>query len=225
MAQSKPLEMVVVFDLDDTLYKEIDYQISGFNAVCTWINDVYGFTLWSELEKLIQLKVQDVLGGLCDAAGLQPSVKETLLWVYRLHQPLIQLSPGVDAFLNELETNCQAAILTDGRSVSQRLKLKSLGLSHLPVYISEDYGSEKPAPDRFKFIMREMPAMRYIYVGDNLKKDFLAPNELGWISICLRDNGKNIHKQMLGEELNNHMPKFWVNNFFELKGIIAHESL
>lgn len=225
MAQSKPLEMVVIFDLDDTLYKEIDYQISGFNAVCTWINDVYGFTLFSELEKLIQLKVQDVLGGLCDAAGLQPSVKETLLWVYRLHQPLIQLSPGVDAFLNELETNCQAAILTDGRSVSQRLKLKSLGLSHLPAYISEDYGSEKPAPDRFKLIMREMPAMRYVYVGDNLKKDFLAPNELGWISICLRDNGKNIHKQILAEEINNQKPKFWIDNFFELKGIIEHEHL
>lgn len=225
MVQSEPLEMVVVFDLDDTLYKEIDYQISGFNAVCTWINDVYGFNLWSDLEKLIQLKVQDVLGGLCDAAGLQPSVKETLLWVYRLHQPLIQLSPGVDAFLNELETKCKAAILTDGRSVSQRLKLKSLGLSHLPAYISEDYGSEKPAPDRFKLIMREMPAMRYVYVGDNLKKDFLAPNELGWTSICLRDNGKNIHKQILTEKINNQMPKFWIDSFFELKGIIAHKSL
>lgn len=225
MAQSEPLGMVVVFDLDDTLYKEIDYKNSGFNAVCTWIKTVYGFNLWSDLEKLIQLKTHDVLGGLCDAAGLHPSVKETLLWIYRLHQPLIQLSPGVEDFLNELETNCQAAILTDGRSVSQRLKIKSLGLSHLPVYISEDYGSEKPAPDRFKLIMREMPAMRYVYVGDNLEKDFLVPNDLGWTSICLRDNGKNIHKQVLGEEVNNHMPKFWINNFFELKEIIAHEYL
>jgi putative hydrolase of the HAD superfamily len=225
MVQSEPLEMVIVFDLDDTLYKEIDYQISGFNAVCNWINDVYGFSLWAELERLIQLKVQDVLGGLCDAAGLHPSVKETLLWVYRLHLPLIKLSPGVDAFLNELEANCQAAILTDGRSVSQRLKLKSLGLSHLPAYISEDYGSEKPALDRFKLIMREMPAMRYVYVGDNLKKDFSAPNQLGWSSICLRDNGKNIHKQIFEKGINNQAPKFWIDNFFELKRIITHESL
>jgi putative hydrolase of the HAD superfamily len=225
MVLLESLEMVVVFDLDDTLYKEIDYQISGFNAVCIWIKNVYGFNLWGDLEKLIQSKVQDVLGGLCEAAGLQPSVKETLLWVYRLHQPLIQLSPDVDAFLKELDTSCQAAILTDGRSVSQRLKLKSLGLSHLPAYISEDYSSEKPNLDRFKLIMREIPAMRYVYVGDNLKKDFLAPNELGWISICLRDNGKNIHKQILEEEINNQIPKFWIDNFFELKRIITYESL
>jgi putative hydrolase of the HAD superfamily len=209
--------------MDDTLYKEIDYQISGFNAVCTWIMEVYGLTLWSDLENLIQSKTPDVLGGLCKAAGLQPSVKETLLWVYRLHQPLIQLSPGVATFLGELEPDWQAAILTDGRSVSQRLKIKSLGLSHLPNYISEDYISEKPALARFELIMREVPAKQYVYVGDNLAKDFLAPNALGWITVCLRDNGNNIHKQIIKEEAKNQLPKLWINNFFELKERIKHE--
>jgi putative hydrolase of the HAD superfamily len=225
MARYDSMSLVVVLDLDDTLYKEIDYQTSGFNAVCTWIKHVYGLNLFLVLENLIQLKTKDVLGGLCDAAGLQPSVKETLLWVYRLHQPLIQLSPDVDNFLNELDNNWRVAILTDGRSVSQRLKLKALGLSYLPAYISEDYCSEKPALDRFELIMREISAERYVYVGDNLEKDFLAPNSLDWTTICLRDDGRNINKQILNEEIKNQKPKFWIDNFFELKRIITYESL
>lgn len=225
MAQHEPLALVVVLDLDDTLYKEIDYQISGFNAVCNWINTVYGLALWAELEKLLQLNAPDVLGGLCKAAGLQPSVKETLLWVYRLHQPVIQLSPGVFDFLNEIEANCQVAIITDGRSTTQRLKIKALGLSHLTSYISEDYCSEKPASDRFELVMREMPSLRYVYVGDNLNKDFLAPNRLGWTTICLRDNGMNIHNQIIEEKTNEQKPNLWVGDFFELKRIIKDEYL
>jgi putative hydrolase of the HAD superfamily len=225
MAQSDALELVVVFDLDDTLYKEIDYQNSGFDAVCNWIKKVYGLSLWLDLEKLLQSKTPDVLGGLCKAAGLQPAAKESLLWVYRLHQPLIQLSPGVAAFLDELEANWQAAVLTDGRSASQRLKLQALGLGHLPAYISEDYASEKPAPDRFELLMREMPAVRYVYVGDNLEKDFLAPNKLGWTTVCLRDNGRNIHKKIISEKSIFQNPKFWIEDFFDLKSIIQHESV
>jgi putative hydrolase of the HAD superfamily len=225
MAPCDPLELVVVLDLDDTLYKEIDYQISGFNAVCNWIENVYGLDLRLDLEKLLQAKNLDVLGELCKAAGLQPAVKESLLWVYRLHQPMIQSSPGVAVFLNELEATWQAVVLTDGRSVSQRLKLKALGLAHLPAYISEDYGSEKPAPDRFELVMREMPAIRYVYVGDNLKKDFIAPNKLGWTTVCLRDNGRNIHKQIIEEETNFQNPEFWIEDFFELKGKIKNEAV
>lgn len=224
MAQSKPLAMVVVFDLDDTLYKEIDYKNSGFNAVCTWINNVYSLDLTIELKRILASNTIDILGEFCKSAGLQPSVKETLLWVYRLHRPSIQLEPGVSKFLNELEANWQAAILTDGRSVSQRLKLKALDLTHLPIYISEDYDSFKPCPKRFELIMSEMPARRYVYVGDNLEKDFIAPNQLGWTTVCLRDNGSNIHKQIIVGKEGIKMPKFWVEDFFELKSKIRSED-
>lgn len=35
----------------------------------------------------------------------------------------------------------------------------------------------------------------FYYIGDNLRKDFVAPNKLGWQTICLLDNGENIHSQ------------------------------
>lgn len=221
MVQSEPLEMVVVFDLDDTLYKEIDYQTSGFNAVCTWINDVYGLSLWADLESLRQDKTQDILGELCRVAGFQPSVKETLLWVYRLHEPAIQLMPGVVDFINVLNGNWGVAILTDGRSISQRLKLKALGLENLPTYISEEHCSEKPSPARFELIMREFPASRYVYVGDNLRKDFFAPNALGWTTVCLRDDGRNIHPQIKQEKFSDGEPHLWIDDFAQLKNFLC----
>ena len=53
-------------------------------------------------------------------------------------------------------------------------------------------------------------------MGDNLKKDFLTPNRLGWQTVCLRDDGRNIHKQD-GEGVTEEMnAKIWVDRLPEL---------
>jgi putative hydrolase of the HAD superfamily len=216
MEQLESRQGVIVFDLDDTLYKEFDYQMSGHKAVCQWVQSVYGRSLWDELHKLRATGVPDLLGELCLVAGLPITVKESLLWVYRLHQPRISLAPEIAEFLRDLNSNFHVAILTDGRSVTQRLKLKALALDHLPIYISEEYGSEKPSSDRFELIMRDLPAKGYAYVGDNPKKDFIAPNALGWLTFGVRDQGKNIHTQNLEGLDDNHLPKQWINSLEEI---------
>ena len=41
---------VVVFDLDDTLYKEIDYLKSAFQEIADYFRDQYGiYVLWGEM--------------------------------------------------------------------------------------------------------------------------------------------------------------------------------
>lgn len=42
---------------------------------------------------------------------------------------------------------------------------------------------------------RRAPHLTYMCVSDNLKKDFIAPNALGWETVCPLDDGRNIHKQ------------------------------
>lgn len=216
MAQLEAKSTVVVLDLDDTLYKEADYHASGLVEVCRWIEVLYGISITAGLNELRESGETDLLAGLCRLAGLPLSVKESLLWVYRLHQPTIRLTEQVSDFLENLKNKYQVAILTDGRSISQRLKLKALGLSHLPAYISEEHGADKPSPVRFELIMREMPATRYFYVGDNLKKDFIAPNGLGWTTVCLRNDGRNIHRQDVTGLHLNQLPSFWVDTLDEL---------
>lgn len=216
MELSEPVGAVVVLDLDDTLYKEVDYHTSGLAAVGRWIESLYGRSVTAGLRELQESGEPDLLAGLCRIAGLPLSVKESLLWVYRLHQPDINLTAQANNFLKNLVAKYQVAILTDGRSISQRLKLKALGLSHLPAYISEEHGADKPSPLGFELIMREMPADRYIYVGDNTEKDFLAPNALGWRTIGLRDDGRNIHRQDLSKLLPNQLPGRWVDSLDEI---------
>lgn len=221
MAQPNPKDTVVVLDLDDTIYKEADYQASGLTEVCRWLEALYGISITAELDELRESGENDLLAGLCRLAGLPVSVKESLLWVYRLHQPAINISAKDSDFLKNLEIRCQVAVLTDGRSISQRLKLKSLGLSHLPVYISEEHGSEKPSPVRFELIMRNNPAAHYFYIGDNPKKDFIAPNNLGWTTVCLRDDGRNIHRQDLTKLSPNQLPNHWINSLHEFLTLLC----
>jgi putative hydrolase of the HAD superfamily len=221
MAFHESSDTVFVLDLDDTLYPEIDYQTSGYMEVCRWLEEIAGISLLQDLASLRKRNEPDVLGALCELAALPFATKESLLWMYRLHVPKISLSAPVTAFLQVLRERYRVAILTDGRSVTQRQKIKALGLADIPVYISEEYSSEKPAPYRFELIMKEMPANRYVYVGDNLKKDFIAPNALGWLTFCLRDQGKNVHSQEVEGMDVKQMPSFWIDSLDETLGLLC----
>jgi putative hydrolase of the HAD superfamily len=107
-------------------------------------------------------------------------------------------------------------ILTDGRSVTQRLKLRALGLAHLPVYISEEFVSEKPEALRFERIMRDFPAHAYVYVADNPAKDFLAPNALAWKTVGVRGDARNVHAQDATRLSAENVPRVWIDDLADL---------
>jgi putative hydrolase of the HAD superfamily len=216
---------VVVFDLDDTLYQEADYVYSGVQCVCDQIDTLYGKSLYPEVRDALRQNPRvDWLAMLCECVGLPPAAKESLLWLYRLHEPDIKLSVSCETALEKIADAASAiAVLTDGRSITQRLKLKSLGLSALPVYISEEYGSSKPAPDRFRAIESDFPADQYVYVADNPVKDFLGCNSLGWIGIGMRGDSQNIHSQSLQDHPKTSLPAYWVNDCEELCRLLLKE--
>ena len=84
--------------------------------------------------------------------------------------------------------------------------------------ISEEVGSSKPEPLNYTLVEEHFPNKKYTYLADNWKKDFIIPNERGWESIGLIDNGKNIHNNaseyMVFE---NHRPKKLIRYLSELK--------
>ncbi len=215
---------VVVFDLDDTLYSEADYVDSGVRHVCTQINSLYGNDCYKAIQghRLQDAKL-DWLSLACELTGLKPSVKETLLWMYRLHLPDISLTENCSASLEKIKSAALGvAILTDGRSVTQKLKLASLGLSHWPAYISEDFGSAKPNPDRFLAIQKDFPADKYVYVADNIQKDFLGCNPLGWLGIGMRGSDRNVHSQSTQGMPEVALPVCWVNSWEELTEVLLN---
>ncbi|MBS0512578.1 MAG: HAD-IA family hydrolase [Proteobacteria bacterium] len=211
---------VFVFDLDDTLYKEADYHLSGVRAVLRKIERLYKKDISSRVTQWIDDGATDLWGEICEELNLPESVKQSLLWEYRLHQPEITLDPAIKCMLDWLvQRSAGLAILTDGRAITQRLKLAALGLDNLPAYISEEHGSEKPSPNRFRAIQYLHPERQHVYIGDNPAKDFLAANELGWISIGLRGDERNVHSQeVLGLDP-RCLPKIWINSLSELHNL------
>ena len=194
------LPWFVVFDLDDTLIAESDYQISGINAVEQHLEELLQKQVKGFLLAAHSRGVSDLWGFACDLLKLPPAVAQSLLWVYRLHTPKISLQPGVFSLLNSLsKKNIPFVILSDGRSSTQRLKIQAVDLQHIPCYISEEWGSSKPDLLRFQVIEEHWPDRHYVYVGDNPAKDFFAPVQLGWLTLGAAWTPDPVHPQDPGQ--------------------------
>ena len=207
----------IVFDLDDTLYKESFYQDSGIEAVSSLVSKLYGIDTTKLLFSWKKNGVVDLWGRLCQKLNLPLTVKDSFVWQYRLHSPNIKLDDSVVKLLENIRLSVRGiAILTDGRSVTQRLKLVALGLSEYPVYVSEDWDSVKPSKKRFTEIMNKYLAEQYLYIGDNPQKDFKPANDLGWLTIGVRGDELNIHSQSIEDLPQSYQPMLWVNSLEEI---------
>lgn len=214
---------VWVFDLDDTLYPEFEYQNSGYEFIVQYIWRMYGIDVSDVVSVESSKKDGDVFSAICHSISIPDEMKQSLLWMYRLHFPSITLAPDVKDFLSFVKKKCLAvAIITDGRSITQRNKCLALGLYDFDLLVSEEWGELKPGRRRFQSLENKYPlASRFIYVADNVVKDFITPNEMGWVTIGLRDHGQNIHSQAVSVASNAHHPGVWIDSFSELKDKIC----
>ncbi len=147
-----------------------------------------------------------------------------LLEVYRSHRPEIELDDPTCMLLDTLVANGKVlGIITDGRSLTQRNKIEALGLYRWfqteNIIISEEFGSAKPAVRNFQYFMTKYPGKTYTYIGDNVDKDFISPKMLGWQTVCLKDNGQNIHLQDYNKN-EDYLPDTIVTNIIEIKRLL-----
>ena len=222
---------VVCFDLDDTLYKEIDFLKSGYRKVAGLVAKQYGCDARTIYDQLLRWYYNGDNAFACmnEEYGFGNPINE-YLDIYRYHHPTITLSEETKDTLFKLkEEDVVLGIITDGREITQKQKVEALGLDQwIPmemVEINEDKKYFKPnhwSYDRMMLKCYEKYPdndFTFYYVGDNTEKDFIAPNELGWTSICLLDDGKNIHKQDYNVE-KIKLPKKSISNITELIDII-----
>lgn len=208
----------IVFDLDDTLYKEIDFVKSAYNYINNYIRSRYDIDLSLHIHECIDdgINFFDLIKSRLNQNQSFPI--EKYLELYRFHYPEINLSNDTVEFLNKISNkNIDFSIITDGRSISQNNKIKALGLNHLAknIIISEETGFEKPHLNNFKLLDLIYPKKKLIYIADNTSKDFLAPNSLYWDTICLINNGQNIHQQDFNLNI-DYLPKIKVNYLTEI---------
>jgi len=173
--------MVIVFDLDDTLYDEIDFVKSGFKEISRFLGDESYFNfMWYEFRKNGSGKIFDKL---IEKFSLDIDVK-ILIDIYRFHKPDIFL-PKDSLEILEYAKKFKTALISDGFYITQQNKFDALNLSNFIDYpiFTHFYHTKKPELKPFKMIMDKFKDESYIYISDNPKKDFFAPKKLGWKTI------------------------------------------
>lgn len=211
---------VIVFDLDDTIYKEIEYLKSAYNEIAAKIAPIISATTHDISTDMIKLYEQgeNVFEYLTREFDLPYSITD-LLNIYRKHIPQIDLTSNNKELFEILrKRNIALGILTDGRTLTQKNKIKALGLDKYvkeeDIIISEEFGYGKPSTKGYEYFMRKYPSAIFYYIGDNPKKDFIAPNLLRWTTIGLKDNGMNIHKQI--ETNNEYQPQIIIEELNQI---------
>lgn len=210
---------VVIFDLDDTLYKEIDYLKSAYREIASFL--ISEFEVEDAFDLMIKFysEGKNVFNELNTHYNLSVPI-EHYLKIYRNHLPTISLNEITYNTLAHLKNQGYAiGLITDGRIITQKNKINALGLlEYLDenlVVISEEFGFSKPSIEIFLYFQVKFPNAEFFYVGDNIQKDFITPNLLDWKTICLLDNGLNIHKQDFNLP-KEYQPKYIVTSLIEI---------
>jgi putative hydrolase of the HAD superfamily len=208
----------IVFDLDDTLYSEIDYLKSAFSYIAAEIAPESVKLVYDEMINTY-ISGGDTFKFITEKYSEKNLTIEKLLYLYRNHYPKISLREGVLEMLIAIKKrNGRTGIITDGRSITQRNKIKALGLEEYfdKIVISEEFGSQKPADSLFESFVENGIEAQYYYIGDNIYKDFISPKKLKWCCIGVLDKN-NIHSQNLSDFSIDLLPHLFINRFNEIE--------
>lgn len=181
--------MVLVFDLDDTLYEERTYVESGFRSVARRLETVLGLN--KKLSYRIMMETLEAEGRgrvfdrLLERQGrLSKTLVRQCVSVYRNHHPDIQLWPAARKLLADLAGH-HLYLVTDGHKVVQAHKVQALGIERTfrKVYLTHRYGirNSKPSTHCFELIRNRegCPWEEMVHVADNPAKDFVGLKPLG----------------------------------------------
>lgn len=181
--------MVLVFDLDDTLYPELTYVHSGFRAVAQFLKREYHVSFKGSLQFMIEEESKNGRGrifndtlkkfNLLTRQNINQCIK-----TYRFHNPSIKLHEDAAVVLKK-NRQINKYIVTDGNKFVQCKKAGALKLSKVvkKVFITHRYGISKAKPNPYCFLkicsLENVSPNNLVYVGDNPNKDFVLIKKLG----------------------------------------------
>jgi len=183
----------IAFDLDDTIYLERDYILSGFKAVSKYLHRTRGISEKETFEFLVKTFGKGIRGKnfnlLIEKFAIPNSELTKLIDIYRNHPPDIKPIEGMTELLAELSKSFRLAIITDGYIETQKLKVSALGIDRLVhrIIYTDEFGKErwKPDPLAFKTLKKyeNLKNQEAIYIADNPLKDFIPAKATGFITI------------------------------------------
>jgi len=187
--------VILVFDLDDTLYPERSFVQSGFRAVARYLERQHGVPAGRSLARMeahLSVSRDGILDGTLRDLGLHSARRvRRCVSVYRLHTPHIRLSDAAERCLERFAA-LPRYVVTDGHKLVQRRKLQALGLDRrlTRCFVTHEHGLDcaKPSPtcfERIREIEHASPG-EILYVGDDPHKDFVGLKPLGYRTLRVR---------------------------------------
>ena len=196
----------VVFDLDDTLYPERQYAIAGFRSAARWASAEFGIPdVSDEMTGMLDTGMLGKLFAIVLSRHVPDHTAEHLAAFReayrRCDDPALSLFDDAHWALQHYERQGPIGLITDGTHQVQARKVQALSLEPRFAHI---VFTDALGPDRSYFKphrrpYEEMaaalgaPGDRYVYVGDNPAKDFVAPNAMGWLSVLVHRDHPRIH--------------------------------
>ena len=186
--------MILIFDLDDTLYVELSYVLSGLEAVAQYGENKFELEKKKSLEIMKKELAQNGRGKIFDAWLNENKLLNTArvkecVRVYRNHDPKIQLTSDAINIIKTYKEQCPLYIVTDGHKIAQAKKVNALNIAQYfkKIIITHRYGIKNTKPSLYCFnVIRKAEKCEWediIYIGDNPRKDFVNLNAMGALTI------------------------------------------
>jgi putative hydrolase of the HAD superfamily len=182
--------MVLIFDLDDTLYDESAYVESGFRAVAGFGQRAFGWDPAKSFETMMAILHRNGRGAVFDSwlelhGAHRRDLVQRCVHTYRHHRPVLRLEHPVERMLRRLNERHRLFVVTDGHKVVQARKVEALGIERLveKVYITHRYGLVHAKPSTYCFErIKERSRCAWsdmLHCADNPAKDFVNLKRLG----------------------------------------------
>jgi putative hydrolase of the HAD superfamily len=193
------MRRVVVFDLDDTLFPEWQFVLSGFRAVDKWLRDTRGVSgFYDHAKALFDARSRGPMFDLVLArlgCSVDNRLTDELVKIYREHRPVLTLYEDARWAIDVFHARGSLGLISDGYLGVQQNKLAALHIAGAfqAVVFSDALGRHcwKPSPRPYQRIMELIPgpSSDFVYIADNPTKDFITARRLGWqtIHIARRD--------------------------------------
>ena len=186
--------MILIFDLDDTLYDELTYVYSGLRSVARFGEQEWGWDFTDSQLFLRNTLLQEGRGKVFDSwlvahGKWSRSRVAECVRIYRHHSPNLSLYSAAHKILGQYNARAPLYLVTDGHKVVQENKIEALNLQAIfcRIFITHRYGlsAAKPSTHCFEIIrnLEKCGWNQLVYVGDDPTKDFVGLNRFGVLTV------------------------------------------
>jgi len=176
-----PSIKAVIFDLDDTLYAEVEYFVDVFQS--NKLTSSYSNEIRCLFDAGIRKRSYDVFKDVLKHLNCYtPEAQNNLYQLYRRCKSKISLDQDTqDALSILLLHKVHIGILTNGVVDAQKNKIRCLGLDQYPVVYARESGNEKPHLHAFQLICKKLDVhvSECILIGDHVVNDIKGAIDAG----------------------------------------------